>query len=145
MKEEYAMAIDFEAMTENDKRKTIKDIFTNPIGVKVFADAVNELPVAERRAVKDQAANIKDGMPLSPQVSDVLWLIVVSAMAILLIGSALVLAFGYFWPPAATDQSVKVGAVVKPELIFALFTSGIGFVTGLFVPSPVSKTKPGQT
>jgi hypothetical protein len=66
-------------------------------------------------------------------------------MSLLLLGTATVLAVGYFSSPSATDQAVKVGTIVKPELIFALFTSAIGFITGLFVPSPVSKGKTGQS
>ncbi len=59
-----------------------------------------------------------------------LWLIVISAFAIVLVGTFLTLAI-----------SVFVGDGTSPELILTLFTSVVGFLAGLFTPSPVSTGK----
>ena len=64
----------------------------------------------------------------SDKIRDVLWIIVIAAFAVVLVGSFSTLAWGVFH---ATTGSVK------PELILTMFTSVIGFLAGLFTPSPV--------
>jgi len=62
------------------------------------------------------------------QAGDMLWLVVVTAFAVILIGAFITLAAGVFVAPAQNG--------VKPELILTTFTSAVGFLAGLFVPSP---------
>lgn len=58
---------------------------------------------------------------------DTLWIIVVASFAIVLVGSFATLAAGVS------------GNQVKPELILTMFTSVVGFLAGLFVPSPIGR------
>jgi hypothetical protein len=67
----------------------------------------------------------------SRQAGDMLWLVVVTAFAVILIGAFLTLAAGVFITPAQNG--------VKPELILTTFTSAVGFLAGLFVPSPAMR------
>ena len=69
----------------------------------------------------------------SQSVNDRLWLVVVSVLSAVLVGSFGTLALGVFLPTPGT---------VKVELIFAAFTSVVGFLAGLFAPSPVGSRKP---
>ncbi len=63
------------------------------------------------------------------KATDSLWVIVVVSFAIVLVGAAAaVVSFVFIHPDVA-----------KPELILSLFTSAVGFLAGLFVPSPVEK------
>jgi hypothetical protein len=65
----------------------------------------------------------------SQSVNDRLWLVVVSVFSFVLVGSFLTLAVGVFIPASGA---------VKIELVFAAFTSVVGFLAGLFAPSPMS-------
>lgn len=64
------------------------------------------------------------GGPATERTRDTLWLIVVVAFALVLVGAFATLAVGMF---------VKD---VRPELLLSTFTSVVGFLAGLFVPSP---------
>jgi hypothetical protein len=61
-----------------------------------------------------------------------LWLIVISGFAIVLVGSFLTLAISVFVAPA---QGATSG-----QLILTVFTSVVGFLAGLFAPSPVGNS-----
>ena len=67
--------------------------------------------------------------PPTDGARDRLWLIVVCAFAIVLVGSFTALAVGVFVPASGK---------VTPELILTMFTSVVGFLAGLFVPSPIA-------
>jgi hypothetical protein len=69
------------------------------------------------------------GGPLSQVVRDRLWTTVVGAFSTVLIGSFLTLAIGVYVPAQGK---------VTPELVLSLFTSVVGFLAGVFVPSPVA-------
>lgn len=64
----------------------------------------------------------------SQAVSDKIWLLIVWSLSIVLVGAFVVLSVGMLWQPAPN-------ASVKPELVFAVFTSVVGFLGGLFVPN----------
>jgi hypothetical protein len=79
------------------------------------------------------AEDIQQGLKgPSQSVNDRLWLIVVSVFAFVLAGAFLTLALGVFIP---------ANGKVKVELVFATFTSVVGFLAGLFAPSPLA-TRP---
>ena len=102
-----------------------------PSGAKLDAikQAVGELPEAERRQVARSAG------PLAPpRDARVLWLIVVIAFATVLVGSFLTIAIGIFVGP-------QNGGIAKPELALSMFTSVVGFLAGLFVPSPSTESR----
>jgi uncharacterized membrane protein YbhN (UPF0104 family) len=108
---------------------------TMPIDVttKALADFVASQPEENRQALSKRLAEaVTTAAPIgSPSQGkrDIIWLIVVSAFAFVLCGTFLTLAFGVFFP---------VNGKVTPELILAMFTSVVGFLAGLFVPSPGS-------
>jgi len=96
-----------------------------------------EKPEKERKeAIQEITSAIGESVVGRPSqgIRDYLWLIVVAAFALVLVGSFLTLAVGVFAPAEGK---------VTPELILTMFTSVIGFLAGLFVPSPVANR--GQT
>lgn len=102
-------------------------------------DAVSELgkslstqSTEDKNSAADQLKKIAAaiGTP-SQSAADRLWLIVVIAFSTVLVGGFITLAFGMFLPPASNG--------VKPELILTTFTSVVGFLAGLFVPSPAGQ------
>jgi hypothetical protein len=70
------------------------------------------------------------GDPTTP-VADILWVIVVAVFGMIALGSAA--AFVYLLVHSKIEPSIK------PELVLSIFTSAVGFLAGLFVPSPVKK------
>lgn len=97
------------------------------IDVTTFQYDLKHLTLAERQELA--------GMLPDPDTATAsrLWKIVVGAFAIVLLASFAVLAFGMFRAPPND-------AATKPELVLSMFTSAVGFLAGLFVPSPTSKT-----
>ena len=59
------------------------------------------------------------------RVRDAIWLIVVVSFAVVLVGAFVTIA---------ADGS-------KPDIVLTMFTSAVGFLAGLFVPSPVGDRK----
>ncbi len=66
----------------------------------------------------------------SPTTTEKLWIIVVVAFAAVLVGAA-----------GALVAFVFLHSEAKPDIILSLFTSAVGFLAGLFVPSPVEGRK----
>jgi len=65
---------------------------------------------------------------------DRLWTIVVGAFAFVLVASFTAIATGMF-------ISRPSDSAVKPELVLTMFTSVVGFLAGLFVPSPAANKR----
>jgi len=102
-----------------------------------MVEAIQGRPEAEKKAIAEQvsaAAQSVVGEP-SQKTRNRLWMIVVSAFAIVLVGSFVALAVGVFVPIQEKG--------VKPELILTTFTSVVGFLAGLFTPSPVARSGDG--
>ncbi|GMV51985.1 hypothetical protein FBQ96_00945 [Nitrospirales bacterium NOB] len=113
--------------------------------------AASNLPEKEKKeAVKETARQLSRAQQVSiggeiqqggvlagpgEKTRDSLWLVVVSAFAFVLVGSFISIATAMF-------VAVPQGAV-KPELVLTMFTSVVGFLAGLFVPSPAGN-KQGQ-
>jgi hypothetical protein len=77
----------------------------------------------------------KIGMPPPDErTRNLLWKITVCAFAIVLVGTFLFIASAMF-----ITQSKDIVTLVKPELVLSMFTSAVGFLAGLFVPSPAAK------
>jgi hypothetical protein len=70
----------------------------------------------------------------SQTTNNVIWLIVVAAFALVMVGSAYVLGTG-------VTSKLEAGAsyVTKGETILTVFTTVVAFLAGLLVPSPVKK------
>lgn len=100
----------------------------------LIVQAVRDLPLEEQaatiRAARIAAPGFKEP---SDVVRDQLWLIVIVAFAIVLVGSFFTLAISVFVAPSAGGTSGQV--------ILTLFTTVVGFLAGLFTPSPVSTTQ----
>lgn len=80
------------------------------------------------------ASDIQHGLAGPSQtVNDRLWLVVVCVFSFVLVGSFTTLAVGVFLPAPGG---------VKVELVFAAFTSVVGFLSGLFAPSPMNSRTP---
>jgi len=62
-----------------------------------------------------------------------LWLVVVLSLASVLLGSAATLV-------ALSFREAHTTPAVSPEIVLSLFTSVMGFLAGLFVPSPAKKS-----
>jgi VIT1/CCC1 family predicted Fe2+/Mn2+ transporter len=96
--------------------------------------AIDQLPEKTKQAIADQLRRGID-QP-SQKTRDVLWIAVVFSFAILLIGAAITLVIGVFSPQSSTTM------MVKPEIVLSIFTSAVGFLAGLFVPSPAGNSQP---
>lgn len=66
----------------------------------------------------------------NPKTRNSLWTIVIATFSIVLIGTVAVICASVFVTPAQAGTS--------PQTILAVFTAVTGFLTGLFVPSPMS-------
>ena len=90
------------------------------------AEALKALPKDKQEEVLQTAI----GKP-GAKTRDTLWFIVIGAFAVVVVGSFVVLAVGVFLKPAEGG--------VNGELILAMFTSVVGFLAGLFTPSPAQR------
>jgi hypothetical protein len=101
--------------------QTIQELKTNTEETltKLSVQAVDQLPRLE---------------PPSPPANDRIWLLIVGAFALVMIGSAAVLGAGVF--SQVVDASKQI---TKSDTILTVFTTVVGFLAGLLAPSPVSK------
>jgi hypothetical protein len=91
----------------------------------------------EKQKIAKQVADEANGIGgPDPETRNKLWRIVISAFAIVLVGGFIALALGVFLPIQEKG--------VKPELILTTFTSVVGFLAGLFTPSPVAGATNGK-
>jgi hypothetical protein len=81
---------------------------------------------ARRRRLDEARSHI--GRP-SGRVSDRIWLIAICAFAAVLVGSFLTLAISVF---------VRVQDATSAQVMLTVFTAVLGFLAGLFTPSPVA-------
>jgi hypothetical protein len=85
----------------------------------------------------DQRREVVQGVlgPPSGKMRDRLWVIVISALVVVMLGAVLVLSINAFIVKGAQEQTR-----VSPEVMLSLFTSVFGFLAGVFVPTPGQKT-----
>jgi hypothetical protein len=93
---------------------------------QAMIDMASELPMEARKEIVEALGGTLP--PPAPHTLNLLWTIVVGAFVLVMVGSATILACCVFKAPAENG--------VKPEIILSLFTSVVGFLAGLFVPSP---------
>lgn len=101
--------------------QTIQELKTNTEDTlkKLGVQAVDQLPRLE--------------LP-TPPANDRIWLLIVGAFALVMVGSAAVLGFGVF------SQVLDVTKqITKSDTILTVFTTVVGFLAGLLAPSPVGK------
>jgi nucleoside recognition membrane protein YjiH len=105
-----------------------------------------ELSTEEKKAVKTQAAtslSVADLTALSEtfgppsrSTRDILWLIVVVAFAIVMVGSFLTMAISAFYPSTSATGI---------QIVLTTFSSVVSFLAGLFTPNPMdSRNTPGS-
>lgn len=115
---------------QGDVRDAITSLPTSE-RVTLLTAALASLPPEVRRAVAEQAAAVPQ--PDNP-TSNYLWRTVVTAFVAVFLLCAVSLVLGMFY---------TLGGPVKPELILSVITSLIGFLAGIFVPSPVGASGHG--
>jgi hypothetical protein len=72
--------------------------------------------------------------PPSDRTRDLIWVIIVGAFAIVLLGSAAVLCRAVF-----LETTANATYFAKIETVVTVFTSVLAFLSGLLAPSPVKK------
>jgi hypothetical protein len=103
--------------------------------VTAFRRAVSQLSDTERIEV---AKGLKAVLPLpSDSMKDRIWLIIICTFAFVMIWSAMVLGVGVFI--GSTDAAKQL---TRGDTILTVFTTVVGFLAGLFSPSPLG-TKDG--
>lgn len=107
-------------------RKTVQQL-PDEERKNVTKDLMGELSRQSRKEIFDKWGI---GAP-GEKTKDYLWTIVIIAFSIVLVGTFITLAIGAF-------QAPEQGAITKPELVLTMFTSVVGFLAGLFVPSPAA-------
>lgn len=125
---------------QKDVYKDILSIIPSEITSAELGSYLSTKPPEERHKA---AAQFSATLGMAPAMGaptqrarDRLWLIVVTAFALVLVGGFGTLALGVFRTPAENG--------VKPELILTTFTSVVGFLAGLFVPSPTNRNDTNQ-
>ncbi|KAB2920126.1 MAG: hypothetical protein F9K29_02860 [Hyphomicrobiaceae bacterium] len=96
----------------------------------VLRGLIDDLPETEKAVVARSLGPILG--PPKAQTRDRIWLIVISAFALVLVGSAAVLGIGVF--STATDATKQI---TKSDTILTVFTTVVGFLSGLLAPSPL--------
>lgn len=110
-------------------RSLLKGLKTEDIKTAVV-EAAKQLTDEEKEAV---ARDIRGLPPPTPPTRNWLWMIVVSAFSLVLVGTFISIAIAMF-----KTQTADTITLAKPELVLSMFTSVVGFLAGLFVPSPVA-------
>lgn len=96
--------------------------------VLAIRDAVDSLPDELKAAFREAVGKL---LPPDETTSNKVWLIIIWAFTLVMIGSVFVLCFSLFTAP--------VKDATKPETILTIFTTVTAFLAGLFAPSPVAK------
>lgn len=116
---------------EKDKKETCIE---NLRGLPIESTKEVLKKIIEEKSLKEQKDIITSiSSPIGPpstKIRDSLWYVVIISFALVLVGSFLTLAIGVFW-----------GNRTSPELILSLFTSVVGFLAGLFAPSPIANSQ----
>jgi hypothetical protein len=101
---------------DGETRKRVAEEAAKPLS------ADQRLELARRIAFPDPGAKVRD----------VIWIMVIAAFSLVLVGSFATIAIAMF-------RGVPKDAAATPELVLSMFTSVIGFLAGLFVPSPIGR------
>jgi hypothetical protein len=103
------------------------------------AALVKSLSANERRAFAQQLsaqlpakelAELLRIEPPEPATRNRVWLVVVATFSIVILVTTCGLLYGVFVDKPAAP-------LVPPELVLSVFTAAVGFLAGLFAPSPV--------
>lgn len=111
----------------------VKDALSNP----AIIDALKQQP---EETLKGLAKKATDSLPNAAltepdtKTNNAIWLIVVIAFALVMLGSAYILGVG-------VNTKLEAGAtyVTKGETMLTVFTTVVAFLAGLLSPSPVKR------
>lgn len=108
-----------------------RDLSTKTKSERLVAlrDAVDALP-ADQKTEFQEVLGMRVGEP-DPTTSNRVWLIIIWAFAVVMIGAVVAMSVSMFVAP------VKDGT--KPETLLTVFTTVTAFLGGLFAPSPIAK------
>ena len=73
--------------------------------------------------------------PPGDRTRDAVWLMVVGAFSLVLVGAALVLGLGVFGEISDTTKQIT-----RTDTILTVFTTVVGFLAGLLSPSPLGRS-----
>lgn len=101
---------------------------------------INALKLQPEETLKGLAKGATDSLPRTAlaepdtKTNNAIWLIVVIAFALVMLGSAYVLGMG-------VNTKLETGAayVTKGETMLTVFTTVVAFLAGLLSPSPVKR------
>jgi len=114
----------------------VKDAFAGLVGVDkdtAFKGIINGMSPKDRKKALATTKSVIGDIP--PETRHTLWLIVILGFVIVLVGSFAILAGSLFFePPEGATSS---------QLMLTVFTTVVGFLAGLFSPSPVDRTSGG--
>lgn len=111
--------------------RALKGLPNNNVRKEIIVNTLQDMTPQEQAATIEA---VRAGLEQpSVGVRDWLWVISITAFAVVLVGSFITLAISVFVAPSAGGTSGQV--------ILTMFTSVVGFLAGLFVPSPVGNTK----
>lgn len=99
-----------------------------------------EVALKSLSAEEQKKAFSNSGIPISARTGNVIWLIVVAAFALAMMGSVVTLFAGRFVPIAPKTDDI----FTSTETLITLFTTTTAFLGGLLTPSPVRQTGGGQ-
>jgi len=135
-----SLRADIDAIGKGEQHNLYKHLLTliptETASAELGAAVAKRPPEERKKAAEKFAASMGGGWQerASPQVRDRLYQTIVRAFSVVMVGSFIALAIGVFWP-AGTNN------VVKPDTILTTFTTVVGFLAGLFAPSPFSRTE----
>ncbi|MEO6323040.1 MAG: hypothetical protein ABIT01_08175 [Thermoanaerobaculia bacterium] len=134
-----SLLADLAPSLEKGDVQTIVQSSPDPAGI--VQDATATLGQADQKSVvtaslrnlpeKDRAEVVSSVGPPTPPALDKLWMIVIWSLAIVLVGSFATVAISIFVPLPENSPG--------PQMALTVFTSVVGFLAGLFAPSPVAK------
>ncbi|AUD06115.1 hypothetical protein [Spirosoma pollinicola] len=98
--------------------------------VDILTKSIKGLSVDDRKTV---AQNIALAPP-SGQIRDRIWMVVIWAFVILIVGSFIALSISLFTPEKTPDEA-------RVQIMVTVFTTAAAFLTGLLAPSPMTIQK----
>lgn len=119
----------FAGLEEGEKRDAVLQMLpaaSSETRKEIASKAIDELGPSDRRELAGRLTEP------GAKTRDLIWLIVVSTFSFILVAGVITMAIGLF-----SDMPAK--PVVSAELILSMFMSAVGFMAGLFVPSPTNK------
>jgi len=101
-----------------------------------FKGIITGMSPKEQKKALATTKSVVDNISVVPEKTrHTLWLIVICGFVIVLVGSFAILAGSLFFePPEGATSS---------QLMLTVFTTVVGFLAGLFSPSPVDRTSGG--